>query len=166
MAGRFSAAVPQPSFLVDEMLGRLARYLRFVGCDAEYVRDVDDAEILTRARSEGRIILTRDRILARSAPHALLLTQLGIAEQWREVRRAFPALNTRVQFDRCTECNGVLSEWHPPASEAQTPGVPWDRVAQGLLLYRCERCAHLYWEGSHTAHIARRLAEWEGREAA
>ncbi len=149
-----------PRWLADEMVGRLARYLRFVGCDTLYVRGLSDDKILAWAQREDRVLLTRDRRLAARAPRSLLLDSPEIGAQWRSVRRAYPDLPNDVRFERCTECNGEL-ELYRPGPEAPREGpVPWDRVDRGLLLYRCRACGHLYWEGSHTASIRSRLAAW------
>ncbi|HPC00814.1 MAG TPA: DUF5615 family PIN-like protein, partial [Syntrophales bacterium] len=50
-----------PRFLCDVHLGRLARWLRLLGFDTLYRRDLEDGEIVRAARKEGRIVLTRDR---------------------------------------------------------------------------------------------------------
>lgn len=147
-------------FLADEMLGRLARYLRFVGCDTSYARGLEDDEILRRARAERRVILTRDRRLAARAERALLIDSPQLRDQWRAVRGAFPDVPAEVRFERCTECNGVLERVAAPSGDFRAEGVPWDRVAAGLPLARCRDCAHYYWEGSHTADIRHRLAAW------
>lgn len=154
--------MPPPRWLADEMVGRLARYLRFVGCDTLYVRGVSDDEVIARARAERRTILTRDRRLAERAPNVLLLESPFIAEQWKAVRAAFPGVPNDVTFERCTECNGRLAPVDPSSIEPTREGVPWDRVARGLPLYRCPECAHYYWDGSHTADIRARLAAWSG----
>jgi len=142
------------------MVGRLARYLRIVGCDTTYAHGLSDEEILRQARSEDRVILTRDRRLAARAPRALLLKSPFIADQWRAVREAFPDLPADVRFERCTECNGHLERWTPPVDAAPLDGVPWARVRGGLPLYRCQTCGHPYWEGSHTADVRSRIARW------
>jgi uncharacterized protein len=152
--------VAEPRWLADEMVGRLARYLRFVGCDTSYVRGLTDDEILLKARTEARVILTRDRRLAERAERALLLRSPNIEDQWREVRAAFPQIPLDLRFERCTECNGELEQVTAPPDPSKTKGVPWDRVAQGLTLFWCTTCHHYYWEGSHTANIRARLALW------
>ena len=105
--------------------------------------------------------MTRDRLLAGRAPRAVLLRSTSIADQWRAVRREFPELPTDVRFERCTECNGELDRVLDPRPEDRTEGVPWDRVRSGLPLYRCTRCSHYYWEGSHTSDIRARIRRWE-----
>lgn len=141
------------------MLGRLARYLRFVGCDTAYVRDRSDEELLDMARREGRVLLTRDRELSRRATSGLLIESPVLAEQWRAVRRAWPVVPAEPSFVRCSLCNGSLEPARGPRGSALT--LP-PAVREGTApLYVCRDCGHLYWEGSHTAKIRERLAAWE-----
>ncbi len=142
------------------MVGRLARYLRIAGCDTAYARGLDDAEILALARSEDRIIVTRDRALAARAPRSVLVTSPYLADQWRTVRATHPEVPSEVSFVRCTECNGPLEPYAPPLGTDPFPGIPWDRVVLGLSLYRCTVCKHVYWEGTHTASLRAQLARW------
>ncbi|HNU75542.1 MAG TPA: Mut7-C RNAse domain-containing protein, partial [Deltaproteobacteria bacterium] len=51
------------SFLCDQNLGRLARWLRMMGFDAEYMRAWSEEKIAA-ARAAGRILLTRRRDFA------------------------------------------------------------------------------------------------------
>jgi len=153
--------VAAPAWLVDEMLGRLARYLRFVGCDTVYGQGEDD-DALARAALDGhRVLVTRDRALAARVPGSLLLESAEIGAQWRAVRAAWPSVPTEVAFLRCSVCNGILAlaPEVPPGAEAA--GLP-ERVRSGEApLYRCEGCGKLYWDGSHTARIRATIAAWE-----
>ncbi|HTT45344.1 MAG TPA: Mut7-C RNAse domain-containing protein [Thermoplasmata archaeon] len=150
-----------PRWMADEMVGRLARYLRMVGCDTVYARGLSDEAIVRDARAEGRIVLTRDRQLAARADRSLLLTSPHLADQWRAVRTAHPEVPTDIRFERCTECNGTLAVATEPYEPPPRGWVPWDRVAAGLRLYRCGSCGHYFWEGSHTADVRARIAAWE-----
>jgi uncharacterized protein len=148
------------------MVGRLARYLRFVGCDTVYARGMDDADIEELARTDGRVLVTRDQALARRTPGSILLESPSLGDQWLSVRAALPELPGEVRFVRCSECNGALNEFRPGSDDPRPEGVPWDRVDAGLTLYRCEDCHHLYWEGTHTERIRAQLRAWaEGRPA-
>ncbi len=149
-----------PRWLADEMLGRLARYLRFCGHDVEYVRSMDDAAISERARTEHRILLTRDRVLARQTPGAVLLRSPEIGEQLREVRAARPDARFELAFDRCPECNARLVPWSPHPHLPWPPELPRDRVEHGLLVVECPGCGRHYWEGSHAAEIRRKVSAW------
>jgi uncharacterized protein len=150
-----------PRWLVDEMLGRLARYLRFLGYDTAYVRGVDDDAIVQRARAEGRRVITRDRLLSGRMADAVLLSRTDIAGQMRELRASFPELRREVRFDRCSVCNGrLLAQEELPKRgrdlERLPPGVREGRS----VLYACTECGHLYWEGSHTRSVRGRIAQW------
>jgi uncharacterized protein len=156
--------VDETRWLADEMLGRLARYLRFLGYDTAYVRGLDDRSIAERCRTEGRILITRDRALAARVPRAILLQSPELAEQLRSLRQALPNLRTQVRFERCTVCNGRLAIGN---STANTEGiVPPPIRSAGAGIFRCVECGHIYWEGSHTAEIRRHFSAWFGTSAA
>ncbi len=157
----------EPRWLVDEMLGRLARYLRFLGYDTEYVRGFDDNEIVARARRESRRAVTRDRKLSERLPDAVLLTRTDIAGQMQELRVAFPGLRSAVRFDRCSLCNGQLVVQEGlPSDRPELDRLPKEVRALRVPLYACAQCGHLYWEGSHTRYVRRRLGEWFSPEPA
>ncbi len=116
--------VAPPRWLADEMLGRLARYLRFVGCDTAYVRGLPDDQLLRTAELENRVILTRDRALARRSPRIFRIDSTEISEQFRAVRGRWPEVPVEPRFERCTECNGVLGPYparQPPRTRSGAP---------------------------------------------
>ena len=152
--------MPPPRLLADEMVGSLARYLRMLGCDTLYARGWSDEEIVRRGRSEDRVVLTRDRQLARRAERAVLLTSTRLEDQLRTTWTEVPGVPADVRFERCTLCNGRLLPEEAGRSPAPGDGVPWDRVSAGLGLFRCSECGHRYWDGSHTAEVRRRLRAW------
>ncbi len=149
-----------PRLLADEMVGSLARWLRMMGCDTAYARGWSDDDLLRRARLDGRIVLTRDRELAQRADRVLLLESPRLEDQVRAVWLAFADVPREVRFERCALCNGVLAPYSAPSSRAADDGIPWDRVARGLPLFRCPECGQVYWEGSHSEEIRRRLRRW------
>ena len=53
----------KPKFLVDNMLKRVATFLRNLGLDAEYLSVKDHTLVVSMAAKEGRIILTKDKYL-------------------------------------------------------------------------------------------------------
>jgi uncharacterized protein with PIN domain len=62
---KYRARTYSPSFLVDAMLGNIARKLRIFGYDTLYLKDTSDTSILGIAMREKRILLTRDKELFR-----------------------------------------------------------------------------------------------------
>jgi uncharacterized protein len=155
-----SDGMAAPRLLADEMLGRLARYLRMLGCDTVYVRGWSDDEIVRVARADGRTLLTRDRLLASRLEAAVRIRSVDLPGQFREVAAALPALPRAVSFERCTLCNGELR----PAAEVPAPGQTRERPPAiepaGVPVFACIECGHRFWEGSHTAAVRRHVAEW------
>jgi uncharacterized protein with PIN domain len=156
--GRIAPPAPAvKQWLVDEMLGKLARYLRILGCDAQYVRGVSDAEILSLLAGSHRRLVTRDELLAQRAPGATLLRAVMVREQLQELWKRHPDLPRAPQFTRCTLCNGILLLQKPSGA------VPIAAIlADASAKFRCTNCGHQYWRGSHTAHLERDLASWSG----
>ena len=112
-----------PRFFADAMLGRLARWLRLLGFDTAYAAELPDGEIVRRALEQERWILTRDRALPVewrvSGIH--VLDSEVLADQLRDVVRAF-RLASRVQpFSRCGECNEPLAAASPAEVAAEVP---------------------------------------------
>ncbi len=149
-----------PRVLADEMVGSLARYLRILGCDTTYARGWTDDEIVRRAKVEDRIVVTRDWRLSERAAKAVLLTSTRLEDQVRATWQALPELSTEIRFERCTLCNGELAADPRVGPGRPEDGIPWDRVEKGLPLFRCRDCGHVYWQGSHTEEIRRRLRAW------
>ncbi len=142
-----------PRLLLDAMLGKLARWLRLLGYDACYSRD-DDATLAHRARAEGRILLTRDRELARRRGLRVLLVEAQEPEaQLKEVLRSLPALPPRTP-PRCMHCNAPL---RPITHEEASRLVPPYVAAHHTGFRQCPRCGRVYWHGTHWAGIARLL---------
>jgi uncharacterized protein with PIN domain len=52
-------------FIADVMLGKLATWLRLLGCDVEYLPAISDEDLVEMASRSGRVILTRDLQLIR-----------------------------------------------------------------------------------------------------
>lgn len=100
----------RPRFVLDGHLGRLAAYLRLLGFDAFYERNLPD-EVLARISSkERRILLTRDRgLLKRSqVTHGYLVRETEPRRQLAEVLDRFDLWRAARPFSRCLRCNGEL----------------------------------------------------------
>jgi len=54
-------------FLVDAMLGNIAKKLRLLGYDSEYSSNINDDELILKAEKENRIIITKDELLSHQA---------------------------------------------------------------------------------------------------
>ena len=136
-----------PRFLADAMLGRLARWLRILGYDAEYFPGEDD-DLLRLARREGRVLLTRDTRLLRRRPLPphLFIQSDHVMEQLRQVVTALRLDPTVPPARRCVCCNAVLEPRPKPEVFGLVPEFVW---SQHETFWACPACQRIYWAGSH-----------------
>lgn len=148
-----------PSFICDEMLAGLARWLRAAGYDTLRAASGEaDGVLLALARAEGRLLLTRDRaMLQRRAAHSLVMVLSGDEiEAWARELAAVLALDwARAPFTRCLVCNTPLLAPPPHARDL----VPADSRALEPLKW-CPCCAKPYWPGGHVRRMQARLDRW------
>ncbi|HSA58576.1 MAG TPA: Mut7-C RNAse domain-containing protein [bacterium] len=144
-------------FAVDEMLGKLARWLRMMGFDVSYRRPVDDLLLIGEARDEERIILTRDtRLIRKLRPEEYcFISHDHLEDQCRELFERFPGLlNERAPLSRCVECNVPLEE----IEKKKVKDKVWPFVFETQNRFTtCPDCGRIYWEATHVEKIKRRL---------
>ena len=145
----------QPArFVIDGMLGSLARWLRLLGYDADYDSRRDDAELVRLARAENRVLLTRDRELAaRRGVHALWVASQTLDEQLAQVMAAFPR-GPESSPARCPVCNTALI---PAPREELAARLPAYVLQKHHDFQRCPGCDRVYWPGSHWQNMQARL---------
>lgn len=145
--------------LADRMLGKLARLLRMVGHDVEYVREGEPLEIARRAERDGRVLLTRDKRLAtrKEVGRVLFVENNYPFHQARQVLRAL-GLTIDSGFKRCVEDNGLLAEISPDEAGDRVPSFVRESVP---TFYRCDRCQKVYWNGTHVAAMRETIAALE-----
>ena len=150
-------------FLCDEMLMRLGRWLRAAGYDTGLaINGESDRELFRRARREQRCLLTRDRKLLeyRDADGTVLLLQgKSLDEQAHELTQRLGIDWQHRPFSRCLVCNTPVEPGAPDGT-----GIPAD--VDRRTLRHCPGCGRVYWEGSHTRRMRRRLAQWAGEKTA
>ena len=147
--------------LCDEMLRNLGRWLRAAGHDTVIAeRGQSDHDLLARARRENRVLLTRDRHLARIAPAASCMLLLELDDLDAQAR----ALRTRLglewlfaPFTRCMIDNAVLLV-AGPEDAARIPATA--RTNDDALRY-CPVCGRVYWPGGHVRRMRARLERWQ-----
>jgi len=142
----------RPRFVVDTMLGSLARWLRMLGYDTAYAKDAEDDDIKSLATKEGRFIITRDRDLA-AQPGALMIQGEDLDAQLKEVHARF-ALSLDDSAIRCSACNGVLVDL---PKEIASGLVPEGALENNDRFWKCEACGKAYWRGTHWIGIMERL---------
>lgn len=136
-------------FICDEMFGSLARWLRMIGYDVLYLKDVTDDVIIDTAAGEGRFILTRDKDMHKRFPNSLYINENSLHDQLRIVFKELN-LNTKMNGSRCTSCNGIL---HRVDKEDVVDLVPPFTYENQDEFHFCYDCGKVFWKGSHWEKI-------------
>ncbi len=130
-------------FLLDRMLGQTAKWLRLMGVDAEYAPEVEDDELLRIARSEERIIITRDKELAKSK--GVFLVPKATPE--KIIHILLKEFDVDIEpMTRCSKCNSIV--------ESVDKETVKDTIPEGVLercneYWMCTGCGQIYWKGTH-----------------
>jgi uncharacterized protein with PIN domain len=143
-------------FVVDVMLGRLARWLRILGYDTLYSNTYRDEELAKIADLEERCLLTRDReLLSRyMIGRAYLVDSDYVFDQLRELVSEFHLEIGGTLLTRCVSCNNEIRE----VSRNDVHGLVPDFVFRtARCFYRCDSCNKVYWPGTHVTRILEKI---------
>lgn len=143
------------NFIVDAMLGKLARWLRIMGHNVKYAAKTNDAELIDISEKEKRILLTRDFALYK---HGLAKNvETFYVEGNNEVERLSGlakrfniALNVNLKKSRCPLCNAKLKSVPKTTIENE---LRKNTLLHYDTFWKCPTCHQIYWQGSHWAKI-------------
>ena len=147
----------EPKLLLDGMLGKLTRWLRLFGFDAEYRRRFSDEELINLALREGRVLLTRDVDLYRRAKRrgleALLVEGRSDAEEIAEIA-AHLGVEPKVEpaESRCPKCDSSLKPVEKEEVRGKVPSKTYEVYED---FWMCKNCGQIYWRGAHWKNIER-----------
>jgi uncharacterized protein with PIN domain len=145
-------------FLVDQPLGGLARWLRFLGFDATLVRlTPDKSGSWPPPQPQTHILTSREACRRLKRPDFLILSAAAPEAQLEEViRRLGIGPHHLKPLSRCSHCNDPLK----PANRDLVQGrVPEHVFHHHRRFYECPRCHRIYWPGSHIRGITGTLRE-------
>lgn len=145
----------EPKFIVDTMLGNVARWLRILGYDTVYRRDLKDWDIIRIAKREDRVVVTSDKSLHRKA---LINGLLSIYIDDRDIsgKLAHIAYVTGIKLfvdfsrTRCPICNKELIKVSKDNIEKVVPKGVYKMYED---FWMCRRCGKAYWVGGHWVKI-------------
>ncbi len=148
-------------FIVEDNVGKLAKWLRMAGFDASLFTGADDDALIATAQEENRILLTRDRrimkrrVIARGLIRAILIESDQFSVQVRQVLSTLGLDKSKFHpFTVCLECNQRLE---PRAKEAIRDRVPPYVYVTQEHFAECPSCGRIYWHGTHWQAMIRTI---------
>jgi uncharacterized protein with PIN domain len=159
------AEASAPRFVADDMVARLGRWLRVIGCDTVIWRGACDSDLLALASREERAIVTRDTHLEEGAPRDVdiaVLHEDNPLLQFAEVVQRFHLDLHAARYTRCQRCNGLLERADKERHREEIPPRSFEAFEE---FWRCTGCGQLYWHGDHHASMERTLAWVESQIA-
>ena len=139
-------------FIVDNNVGKLAKWLRIMGYDATLFSGEDDGRMVKVALAQNRVILTKDRevmkrrLVTSGKLRAVLIESDDIEAQLHQVVEAFNLDYHFSPFSICLECNQHLVEKDKDTARELVP--PHVFKTQRLYM-ECPSCHRIYWRGTH-----------------
>ncbi len=153
-------------FLVDAMLGNIAKKLRLFGFDSEYSSNIIDKDLIQRAKKETRILITKDALASEMAQkQKISVIQITKNEEMEQLVQIFKKLKlTELTVNgnkaRCTECNEKL--------QIIDKDLVLNQVPEGIIknfddFWKCPKCNKIFWEGTHIERLQKFAVELNGK---
>lgn len=146
-------------FIADGMLGKLTRWLRILGQNVKYSNNLDDSQLITIAKKERRILLTRDLELYQQATakgvNAFYVDGKTEAEKLAQLAQRFKIeLEIDMEKSRCPKCNTRVK---PIPKEEVIDKVEKSTFEYYDQFWKCPKCKQIYWQGAHWTRIRKTL---------
>jgi uncharacterized protein with PIN domain len=141
------------------MLGKLATWLRLLGCDVEYFPRMPDDELADRVARSGRVLLTRDTGLIRRRAvreNHFLVRGDSFRDQLRQVAERFSLDPYGRVLSRCLRCNELLAPIDRSDVRNRVPPYVYE-TQPGFRT--CGRCGRIYWRGTHRENAVAEIRE-------
>ena len=147
-------------FIVDNNVGKLAKWLRMLGYDTISFNGSDDSRMVATALAEGRVILTRDtqimrrRVVTKGQLKAILIKSDKPELQMRQMVQTMNLDRQSRPFTMCLECNQPLMEKSKQSVKDLVPPYVFQTQNQYM---ECPNCQRIYWRGTHWKAMTERL---------
>ena len=144
-------------FIVDRMLGRLAKWLRILGYDTLYWRG-NDWRILME-KGKDRILLTRTTKFSHGGNFqgVILVREDNPDLQLRSVIRELGLkIDEHRIFSRCLICNRQLEKIPKEEVEGKVPDFVFSTYSE---FNSCPECSRIYWKGTHQENMRKKIVE-------
>jgi len=119
-----------------------------MGFDTEYMRTWDE-DAIERARTSGRIFLTRRRDFA-SDRQSIVLKSDFLKDQLSYLDNHLKLSEKLHPHSRCSICNAPLK--YVKAQDVKNLIPEYVSTTRGTFA-RCPHCLRIYWKGTHTVKM-------------
>lgn len=144
------------SFIVNGTSGDLAKWLRILGKDTEFIQDMPDMSLIAKALKENRLIVTRSSKLKETdediCVHIPFTNPISAIQSMKE--RGL--LNDIKPFLRCIECNEKLLNISKNSVLGRVPPYIWKTKSEFKF---CPSCGRIFWKGSHLRRMVNTLRD-------
>ena len=153
-------------FIVDAMLGKIAKKLRLLGYDSLYSSNMEDDKLLRIAKEENRILITKDVPLIEKAKKQQIVT-IQITKN-NEIDQLLQ-INEKAKLEkciingsssRCPVCNGELKSIEKNSVSGKIPIGVFEKINK---FWACIKCGKIYWEGTHIKNLQKFTTELNDR---
>jgi uncharacterized protein with PIN domain len=148
-------------FVTDGMFGKLTRWLRILGYDVKYSASGDDEQLIKIAKTENRVLLTRDfnlyRLAKKRAADAFFVEGSTKAEELADLTKHYDLnLEIDVNLSRCPKCNQKIT---PVPKNELIDRLPETTYLVFDEFWKCPGCGQIYWQGAHWKRINKTLSD-------
>jgi uncharacterized protein with PIN domain len=124
-----------------------------------YAVNLDDDSLLEVAKTEGRVLLTRDVELHGLAHRKQIAVCLVKGNNTKErlislSRKIGMKLELDPDTSRCSKCNSKI---RPVRKEDIIKDIPSGTASFYERFWRCSKCYKIYWQGAHWKNISKTL---------
>ena len=142
-------------FYTDSMLGKLSRFLRFLGYDTLYRTQESIEDMIEISRKEERIILSQARqvvaLCRKGNVKALSMPTTNISDQLLTLKSNLDIVFNIPPLEmRCSMCNGDLNKIE---KDEILDLIPEGTAKHYDLFWQCSLCNKVFWMGSHWEEI-------------
>jgi uncharacterized protein with PIN domain len=124
-----------------------------------YSNDVEDSQLLTIAREEKRIMLTRDfELYQRAVGNGIESFYFQGETSEEKLAELAERFNIPLEMDmassRCPKCNTVVKPLSPDKAAEK---VQKNTLVHYKEFWQCPKCGQVYWQGAHWIKIRKTL---------
>lgn len=143
-------------FIVTKELGRLTKWLRILGFDAECFTQNKYSSLIIQALKDDRVLVTRShRMPAHTGIRMVIINSDRVLIQLKELLNALRIeVDKDIMFTRCVVCNNALVPIEKAKVKDKVPEYVFNTQDKFTV---CEICKRLYWQGTHWGNIAKIL---------